>query len=57
MTRRHEHGAAVVMALLIATLAVLLVTGLFWNQYVLARSVENRQAYVAPSAISSPNSP
>lgn len=44
--RRAHRGAAVVMALLIVTLAATLVAGLFWTQHVLARSVENNLAYV-----------
>lgn len=42
-TRRRQHGAAVLMALFIAALAVLIVSGLFWNQFVLMRTIENQQ--------------
>ena len=41
--RRHEHGAAVLMALFIATLATLIVSGLFYRQFVLLRTIENQQ--------------
>ncbi len=48
--KRHEHGgaraqrgAAVLMALFVATLATLIVSGLFWNQFVLLRTIENQQ--------------
>ena len=44
--RGGARGAAIVMALLIVTLATVLVSGLYWGQSVLARSVENRQASV-----------
>ena len=40
---RRQSGAAVLMALFIATLATLIVTGLFWNQFVLIRTIENQQ--------------
>lgn len=40
---RHEQGAAVLMALFIAALATLIVSGLFWNQFVLMRTIENQQ--------------
>ena len=42
-TGRRQHGAAVLMALFIAALAVLIVSGLFWNQFVLMRTIENQQ--------------
>jgi general secretion pathway protein K len=40
---RRQHGAAVLMALFVATLATLIVTGLFWSQFVLLRTIENQQ--------------
>src|SRR5512134_2960403 len=40
---RRQRGAAVLMALFVATLATLIVTGLFWNQFVLLRTIENQQ--------------
>jgi len=40
---RGQRGAAVLMALFVATLATLIVTGLFWNQFVLLRTIENQQ--------------
>jgi general secretion pathway protein K len=40
---RRNRGAAVLMALFVATLATLIVTGLFWNQFVLLRTIENQQ--------------
>jgi general secretion pathway protein K len=39
----RQRGAAVLMALFVATLATLIVTGLFWNQFVLLRTIENQQ--------------
>jgi len=39
----HEDGAAVLMALFVATLATLIVTGLFYRQFVLLRTIENQQ--------------
>lgn len=39
----RQGGAAVLMALFVATLATLIVTGLFWNQFVLLRTIENQQ--------------
>lgn len=41
--RRHQRGAAVLMALFVATLATLIVSGLFWSQFVLLRTIENQQ--------------
>lgn len=41
--RHGERGAAVLMALFVATLATLIVTGLFWRQFVLLRTIENQQ--------------
>jgi len=40
---RSQRGAAVLMALFVATLATLIVSGLFWNQFVLLRTIENQQ--------------
>jgi hypothetical protein len=42
----RQHGAAVLMALFIAALATLIVSGLFWNQFVLMRTIENQQLVV-----------
>lgn len=41
--RARQRGAAVLMALFVATLATLIVSGLFWNQFVLLRTIENQQ--------------
>ncbi|MFN9029686.1 MAG: type II secretion system minor pseudopilin GspK [Betaproteobacteria bacterium] len=41
--RRCQRGAAVLMALFVATLATLIVSGLFWSQFVLLRTIENQQ--------------
>lgn len=38
-----QRGAAVLMALFVATLATLIVTGLFYRQFVLLRTIENQQ--------------
>jgi len=43
---RCERGAAVLMALFVATLATLIVSGLFWQQFVLLRTIENQQLIV-----------
>jgi len=43
MRQRHQHGAAVLMALFVATLATLIVTALFYRQFVLLRTIENQQ--------------
>lgn len=40
---RRQTGAAVLMALFVATLAMLIVTGLFYRQFVLLRTIENQQ--------------
>jgi general secretion pathway protein K len=40
---QRQRGAAVLMALFVATLATLIVTGLFWSQFVLLRTIENQQ--------------
>src|SRR5882757_2320500 len=37
------RGAALLMALFIAALATLIVSGLFWRQFVLLRTIENQQ--------------
>jgi general secretion pathway protein K len=41
-----QSGAAVLMALFVATLATLIVSGLFWQQFVLLRTIENQQLLV-----------
>lgn len=41
--RSHQRGAAVLMALFVATLATLIITGLFYRQFVLLRTIENQQ--------------
>ncbi len=41
--KRHQDGAAVLMALFVASLATIIVSGLFWNQFVLLRTIENQQ--------------
>jgi len=38
-----QRGVAVLMALFVASLATLIVIGLFWNQFVLLRTIENQQ--------------
>jgi general secretion pathway protein K len=43
---RVQRGAAVLMALFIATLATLIVAGLFWTQFVLLRTIENQELAV-----------
>jgi general secretion pathway protein K len=43
MKSSRQRGAAVLMALFVATLATLLVTGLFHRQFVLLRTIENQQ--------------
>jgi len=43
---RRQRGAAVLMALVVATLATLIVSGLFWRQFVLLRTIENQQLIV-----------
>jgi general secretion pathway protein K len=42
--RRREHGAAIITAMLVVTLAAVVVTSLFWREHVAVRSVENRLA-------------
>lgn len=43
--RRHQHqrGVAVITALLLTTLAITIVTSLFWQQQVQVRSIENQR--------------
>jgi len=41
--RARQHGVAVVTALLLTTLAVTIVTSLFWQQQVQVRSMENQR--------------
>jgi general secretion pathway protein K len=43
---RRQRGAAVLMALVVATLATLIVSGMFWQQFVLLRTIENQQLIV-----------
>ncbi len=38
-----QHGAAVLMALFVAALATMIITGLFYRQFVLLRTIENQQ--------------
>lgn len=38
-----QRGVAVLMALFVSALATLIVTGLFWSQFVLLRTIENQQ--------------
>jgi general secretion pathway protein K len=40
---RHQRGVAVITALLLTTLAVTIVTSLFWQQQVQVRSMENQR--------------
>ena len=40
---RYQHGAAVLMALFVAALATMIITGLFYRQFVLLRTIENQQ--------------
>jgi len=40
---RGQRGAAVLLALFVATLATLLVSGLFYRQFVVLRTIENEQ--------------
>jgi general secretion pathway protein K len=45
MDRRHrQRGAAIVTAMLVVTLAAVVVSSLFWREHVAVRSVENRLA-------------
>jgi general secretion pathway protein K len=41
--RSAQRGAAVLMALFVSVLATVIVSGLFWNQFVLIRTIENQQ--------------
>ena len=41
--RHRQHGAAVLLALFVATLSTLIVSGLFYRQFVLLRTIENQQ--------------
>ena len=43
IARMHERGVAVVTALLLATLAVAIVTSFFWHQQVQVRTIENQR--------------
>lgn len=40
---RHQQGVAVITALLLTTLAITIVTSLFWQQQVQVRSIENQR--------------
>jgi general secretion pathway protein K len=40
---RGQHGAAVLVALFVVALATVIVTDLFWRQFVLFRTIENQQ--------------
>ncbi len=44
MPAARQRGAAIVTALLVVTLATIVVSGLFWREHVTIRSVENRLA-------------
>jgi len=41
--RHKQRGAAVLLALFVATLSTLIVSGLFYRQFVLLRTIENQQ--------------
>lgn len=43
MKQRYQNGVAVVTALLLTTLAITIVTSLFWQQQVQVRSIENQR--------------
>ena len=43
MKKHHQHGVAVVTALLLTTLAITIVASLFWQQQVQVRSIENQR--------------
>ena len=43
MKKYHQHGVAVVTALLLTTLAITIVASLFWQQQVQVRSIENQR--------------
>ncbi|MEO8040721.1 MAG: type II secretion system minor pseudopilin GspK [Betaproteobacteria bacterium] len=49
--KRREQGAAIIMAMLVMTLAVLLVSGAFLRQSVMAREVENAAAAAQSRAL------
>jgi general secretion pathway protein K len=42
--RRHARGAAIITAMLVVTLAAVVVSSLFWREHVAVRSIENRLA-------------
>lgn len=42
--RARQQGAAIITAMLVVTLASIVVSGLFWREHVAVRSVENRLA-------------
>jgi general secretion pathway protein K len=42
--RDRQRGAAIITAMLVVTLAAVVVSGLFWREHVAVRSVENRLA-------------
>ena len=43
LRRRHEGGAAVLVAIFVVALATIIVSDLFWRQFVLFRTIENQQ--------------
>jgi general secretion pathway protein K len=45
MRVREQHGAAVVMAMLVVAVTATLVTGVFWRQNVILRQAENELSY------------
>jgi len=42
-SKTAQRGAAVLMALFVAALATMIITGLFYRQFVLLRTIENQQ--------------
>ena len=42
--RQRQAGAAIITAMLVVTLAAVVVSGLFWREHVAVRSIENRLA-------------
>ena len=42
----RQRGAAVLLALLVVVIATVIVSGLFWRQFVLFRTIENQQLHV-----------
>lgn len=42
-TARHQRGAAVLLALFVVTLAVVIVSDLFWRQFVLYRTIQAQE--------------